>query len=75
MVIAARARAKPMVLMVMPMRAFWWAKTCSTFDRTADFAALARQVRFGIGRPLGLRRWMRLSMPRASGHSSFFAER
>ena len=51
--IVARARFSPIVRMVIPMRAFWWAKTCSTFERTADFAALARRVRFGIGRPRG----------------------
>ena len=74
-VIAPRAHASPMVRMVIPMRAFWWAKTCSTFERSADFAAVARRVGFGIGRPLGLRRWMRLTMPCASSQASFSAER
>ena len=61
-VTAALARASPMG-MVMPMRAFCWAKTGSTFERTVDLTALARLVRFGIGRPRGFLRWMRLVIP------------
>ena len=35
---------------------FWWAKTCSTWARIDDFAALSRAILCGIGLPAGLRR-------------------
>ena len=54
---------------------FWRAKTCSTWARTSDFAALARETCFGIGLPCGFLRWMRLLKPLASRWASFFAER
>ena len=60
---------------VGPMRAFWWARTCSTFERIADQRPLARRVRFGIGRPLGFLRRTRLIMPGAVSQASSSAER
>lgn len=41
--------------------AFCWANTCSTRARTLDFVALPRRICSGIGLPLGLRRWTRLT--------------
>ena len=68
-VTAALARAMPIVRIVRPMHAFWWAKTCSTFERTPDLRPLARRVREGIiGRPCGFLRWMRLVMPWSVSH-------
>ena len=74
-VIAALARASPTVRIVSPIRAFWWAKTCSTFARSFDLRPLAFAVRAGIGRPRGFLRWMRLFSPFSFSHFSFSAER
>ncbi len=74
-VTAALARASPTVRIVSPIRAFWWAKTCSTLARSFDLRPLAFAVRAGIGRPRGFLRWMRLSGPFSFSHFSFSAER
>lgn len=74
-VIAALARARPIVRMISPMRSFWWPKTCSTFDRTTDFRPFALDVRFDMGRPRGFLRWISLTMPLAASQASFSAER
>ncbi|PWC41722.1 hypothetical protein TSA6c_36625 [Azospirillum sp. TSA6c] len=50
------ARPRPMVRMNSAMRCFWSAKTCSTADRTAERARLARWCDPGIGCPFGLRK-------------------
>lgn len=71
----ALARARPMVRTTSRMGPFWCAKGCSTCARTADFAAFARAVRFGIGFPFGLRRWMRLTLPASRRNRSFSADR
>ena len=72
---AALARAIPIIRILSPMRSFRWAKTCSTFARTADLRPSALAVRLPIGRPRGFLRWMRLVMPFASSQSSFRLER
>ncbi len=43
--------------------------------RTADLAAFALAVRFGIGLPFGFRWWMRLTLPTLARNRSFSAER
>lgn len=73
-VIAASARSRPMDRIVSRMRAFWCAKTCSIFKPGADLAALARPVRFGIGRPRGFLRWMRLFMEISVSQAPFSAD-
>jgi hypothetical protein len=47
-VIMASARSMPIVRMNRPIRSFCSAKTCSTWARIFDFAALARAIAFGI---------------------------
>jgi hypothetical protein len=42
--------------------------------RIADFLALARAVRFGIGLPCGFLWWMRLVLPRSARKSSLAFE-
>jgi hypothetical protein len=74
-VTVAVARAGPMVRITSPIGPFWCAKGCSTWARTADFFALARAVRPVIGLPVGLRRWMRLTLPILARNRSFSAER
>lgn len=71
----ASAREMPMVRMNRPNLFFWWAKTCSTWARIADSAALARAILCGIGLPAGLRLWMRLTSILEASHFSFFCER
>lgn len=62
MVTAASARLWPMLRMVRLVRSFCCAKTCSTRVRIADFLALALAIRFGIGLPVGFRRWIWLRL-------------
>jgi len=50
-------------------------KTCSMCARTADFLALARALRSGIGRPGGFLRWMWLTSIRWLSRPSFLFER
>jgi hypothetical protein len=74
-VTVAVARAMPMVRITRPIGPFWCAKGCSTWARTADFLALPRAVRPGIGLPFGLHQWMRLTLPIRARKRSFSAER
>lgn len=53
------AQARPMERTTSAIGPFCRAKMCSTAERTADLAALARRLRAGIGRPLGFLRRMR----------------
>jgi hypothetical protein len=64
--IVARARVRPIGRRVLPLRTFRRARTCSTRERAADLAASARRLRFGTGRPRGVVRWRRPTMPVAS---------
>ena len=73
-VMTVLARAQPTVRVVSTIRAFWWAKTCSTFARFFDSCPLAFAVGALIGRLCGFLRWMRLFSPCSLSHFSFFAE-
>ena len=73
---AALARASPTVRIAGPIRAFRWAKTCSTFARSFDLRPLAFAVRAGIGRLVRLLAVdPAVQRPCSLSHLSFSAER
>ena len=69
------ALAMPIVRMKRSIVSFCTAKTCSTRERTLDLSALVRCVVFGIARPGGFLRWMRLTKPFFARKSSLAYER
>jgi hypothetical protein len=72
---AAEARAIPIVRMKRLILSFCSAKTCSTRARIFDFLAFALATGDDIGRPLGFLWWMWLAFPAFSRKASLAAER